>query len=135
MRVGLLGPLQIERDGHPVAVGGGRLRALLARLALDAGRPVTTGALVDAVWDDELPADQQHALQSLDLARCGARSATPTRSAAPGGYRLSADGSTRTASSSSPPRRDALRNGDPQAADPGEALELWRGPALADLAS
>jgi len=58
MRVGLLGPLEIEHDGHPVAVGGGRLRALLARLALDAGRPVTTGALVEAVWDGQAPDGQ-----------------------------------------------------------------------------
>ena len=65
MRVGLLGPLEISRDGQPVVVGGGRLRALLARLALDAGRPVTTGALVEAVWEDDLPADEHHALQSL----------------------------------------------------------------------
>ena len=65
VRVSILGALQIERDGRPVEVAGGRLRALLARLALDAGRPVSVGALVDAVWDDELPADEQHALQSL----------------------------------------------------------------------
>ncbi len=63
MIVGVLGPLELDGDGR--RVGGGRLRALLARLALDAGRPVTTGRLVDAVWEDELPADQLHALQSL----------------------------------------------------------------------
>jgi hypothetical protein len=35
--VGVLGPLELDGDGR--RVGGGRLRALLARLALDAGRP------------------------------------------------------------------------------------------------
>src|SRR5690348_1559901 len=65
MNVGVLGPLRVQQDGREVAVGGGRLRALLARLALDAGRPVTSGALVDAVWDTELPADHVHSLQSL----------------------------------------------------------------------
>src|SRR3954469_17321847 len=65
VRIGILGALQIERDGAPVEVAGGRLRALLARLALAGGKPVSTGALADAVWDDELPSDHQHALQSL----------------------------------------------------------------------
>ena len=55
VRVDILGPLRLERDGEPVELSGGRLRALLTRLALDAGRPVTTSALVDAVWDNDLP--------------------------------------------------------------------------------
>ncbi len=65
MRVGVLGPLEVELNGERVVVGGGRLRALLACLALDAGKPLTTGKLVDALWEDDLPADQVHALQSL----------------------------------------------------------------------
>jgi len=114
MRVGLLGPLEIEHDGHPVAVGGGRLRALLARLALDAGRPVTTGALVEAVWEDELPADHVHALQSL-VSRLRRALGDPALVApAPGGYRLEAQTDA----------QEFERTGD---------LELWRGPALADL--
>ncbi len=67
-------------------LAGGRLRALLTRLALDAGRPVSTGALVDAVWDNDLPADEQHALQSL-VSRLR-RSVGDALEAAPGGYRL-----------------------------------------------
>lgn len=117
MRIGLLGPLEIEHDGTPVAVGGGRLRALLARLALDAGRPVTTGALVDALWEDDLPADHVHALQSL-VSRLRRALGDPALVApAPGGYRLE---TTWT---------------DVQEFEraPGQALHLWRGPALADL--
>src|SRR5689334_15974014 len=65
VRVGILGPLEVEADGRRVEVGGNRLRALLARLALDAGRAVSSAGLVEAVWEEDLPADEVHALQAL----------------------------------------------------------------------
>src|SRR3954451_3507035 len=90
MRVGVLGALEIEIDGRRVAVGGGRLRALLACLALDAGRPETNGKLIDALWEGALPADETHALQSL-VSRLRRALGSATRVApAPGGYRLDA---------------------------------------------
>ena len=52
MRIGLLGPVTAGPDGAP-APGGPLLRGMLARLALDAGRPVGTDTLVDALWGDE----------------------------------------------------------------------------------
>jgi predicted ATPase len=138
--VRILGPLELWRDGCPVDLPGTRLRALLARLALDAGRPVTTGALADAVWDGGAPAGETHALQSL-VSRLRSRlgAADLVTPAAGGGYRLdlppeaidahrfaalAADGAT------------ALRDGDPARALAllRQALDLWRGPALADLA-
>jgi DNA-binding SARP family transcriptional activator len=48
-----------------VEVAGARLRRLLLRLALDPGRVVTTGQLVDAVWDEHPPAGAANALQAL----------------------------------------------------------------------
>ncbi len=132
MIVGVLGPLQVEQNGHEVAVGGGRLRALLARLALDAGRAVTAGALVDAVWDTDLPADQTHSLQSLVSRLRRALGDAELVAQVPGGYglqaevdahrfeRLAAEGAAEP-----DPERAARRL--------REALELWRGPALADL--
>jgi predicted ATPase/DNA-binding SARP family transcriptional activator len=132
MNVGVLGPLRIERDGREVAVGGGRLRALLARLALDGGRPVTSGALVDAVWDTELPADHVHSLQSLVSRLRRALGDAERVAQVPGGYVLTAEvdaqrfetlvGEARGASDAE--RRSRLLAG---------ALGLWRGPALADL--
>src|SRR3954466_15368090 len=134
VRIGILGALHVERDGTPVEISGGRLRALLARLALAGGRPVGVGALVDAVWDDALPSDEQHALQSLISRARRALGDADAIAPAPGGYRLAADGvdahrfEELAASGST-----ALRNGDPQSAAVtlGEALALWRGPALA----
>lgn len=45
MRVGILGPLEVEADGWVAEIAGPRLRALLIRLALDAGRVVTVESL------------------------------------------------------------------------------------------
>src|SRR3954453_12862536 len=92
VRIGILGALQIERDGSPVEIAGGRLHALLARLALAGAKPVSTGSLVDAVWDDELPSDQQHALQSLVSRARRALGDADAIVPAPGGYTLAADG-------------------------------------------
>ena len=118
VRVDILGPLRLERDGEPVELSGGRLRALLTRLALDAGRPVTTSALVDAVWDNDLPADEQHALQSL-VSRLR-RSVGDVLEATPGGYRLAV----------APEAVDAARFERLVAEGrPREALALWRGPS------
>src|SRR4051794_15181153 len=133
MRVGVLGPLEVERDGERVAVGGGRLRALLACLALDAGRPVTTGKLVDALWEDDLPADHVHALQSLVSRLRGALGDASLVAPAGGGYRLRAsvdvDEFERLATEGG-----AERGPERAAAMLRRALDLWRGPALADLA-
>jgi DNA-binding SARP family transcriptional activator len=66
VQVAILGPVEVRRDdGSVVPIAGARLHALLARLALDAGRPVPAAALVDAVWGDEPPAEAANALQTL----------------------------------------------------------------------
>ena len=119
-------------------LSGGRLRALVARLALAGGRPVTVGALADAVWDDELPSDQQHALQSLISRARRALGDADSIAPAPGGYRLASDGvDAHRFEELAAAGAASLRRGDPQgaAATLGEALGLWRGPALADLTS
>ena len=65
MRINVLGPLEISDAGGSIEIRGARLRALVIRLALDAGRYISVEALVDALWEDEPPADQVNALQSL----------------------------------------------------------------------
>ncbi|HJP75962.1 MAG TPA: BTAD domain-containing putative transcriptional regulator [Pseudonocardiaceae bacterium] len=65
MRVALLGPLSVTTDeGREVEIGGARLRTLLARLALDAPRLVSTTELIEGLWDVP-PGDAANALQSL----------------------------------------------------------------------
>jgi DNA-binding SARP family transcriptional activator len=52
---GLLGSLEVRRDGRLVDVGGGKQVALLALLLLDAGRAVSLDRIVDALWGDDPP--------------------------------------------------------------------------------
>ncbi|MEU8801201.1 BTAD domain-containing putative transcriptional regulator [Spirillospora sp. NPDC048819] len=136
MRVEVLGPLAVTDRGKDVAVGGARLRVLLIRLALEPGRTVTVDALVEALWPDGGPGDRVHALQALvsRLRRC--LPAGRLRSV-PGGYAL--DVEAVDASEFERLAKDggrALRDGDAKLAVSRlrEALELWRGDALADAA-
>ncbi len=137
MRIGILGPLTVHGPEGPIEVGGARLRTLLIRLTLDAGRTVPTGALVDAVWPDQPPAAAGNALQAL-VSRLRRILPEPARLAgAPTGYRLDPDEVDAVEfERCCAAGRVALAAGDwPRAAELlGEALARWRGPALADVA-
>ncbi|MFE4611414.1 BTAD domain-containing putative transcriptional regulator [Streptomyces niveus] len=93
MRIFLLGPVRARTDdATPIDVGGVRLRMLLARLALDAGRPVSAHALVDGLWGEEPPAEAANAVQALvSRLRKALRSADGGGliDSVAGGYRLS----------------------------------------------
>ncbi len=138
MQIAILGPLEVRDDaGRPVEIAGARLRALLTRLALDAGRPVSVAALVDAVWGDQPPAEENNALQTLvsRLRRALGGPAAIVQSQA--GYRLAAtpaDVDVARFEQLAAAGTDALRRGAYVAAarDLSAALRLWRGPALAD---
>jgi predicted ATPase/DNA-binding SARP family transcriptional activator len=65
VQIGILGPLEVLTDGAAVQVTGSRLRAVITRLAVDAPNPVSTAALVDALWPVGAPGDPTNALQSL----------------------------------------------------------------------
>src|SRR5262249_46292828 len=117
--------------------GGPRLLALVARLALDAGRVVTVEALIDGLWGGAPPAGAVNALQSL-VPRLR-RALGPARiESAPAGYRLVADPDDVDAARSEQLAADgrrALAAGAPVDASEllAEALGLWRGPALAGV--
>ena len=55
MQFRLLGPLEVTDGTKPLALGGRKPRALLARLLLDAGRTVSVDRLVDDLWGDDVP--------------------------------------------------------------------------------
>ncbi|MEU0403730.1 BTAD domain-containing putative transcriptional regulator [Streptomyces sp. NPDC006197] len=138
----VLGPCQAFRtdDGTEAVLSGARLRALLAALAAAGGRAVGPGALIDQVWADGDPADDQDrtaALQALvgRLRRALGREAVVS---APGGYRLAADPDAvdlhrfeRLAAEGAAAL--AAGHADRAATLLDEALGLWHGPALADL--
>ncbi|GAB3931786.1 BTAD domain-containing putative transcriptional regulator [Kribbella albertanoniae] len=55
LRIELLGPLRVLRDGEQITVGAHRLQTLLAVLALRAGQICTAEELLDLVWEDNPP--------------------------------------------------------------------------------
>ncbi|WP_328533356.1 winged helix-turn-helix domain-containing protein [Micromonospora zamorensis] len=139
MRFRILGPTQVVlADGREVPVGGPRLRALLALLLLDAGRVVSAERLIDGLYGEHPPRGASNALQS-QVSRL--RQALPAGHDPvefhPAGYRLAVDPDDVDAyrfERLARAGRRALVDGDwPRAAAVlREALELWRGPALAD---
>ena len=139
MEFRILGPLEVDREGTALALGGVRPRALLAILLLNANQVVSVDRLVDDVWDGRPPESAVHAVQVYvsQLRSALAEDGTRIATRAPG-YVLSVAAEEldlhrfeRLLSVG----RDALAAG--RAADAAssirEALFLWRGPALAGL--
>jgi len=138
LTIGVLGPLEVRVGfGEPVEVVGPRLRALVIRLALDPDRVVLASQLVDAVWDEDPPAGAANALQSL-VSRLR-RLLPDVVETHPPGYRLALDPEAvdavrfqaLAAAGRTELARDPARAGETLRA----ALALWRGPALADVAT
>ncbi|TQM78100.1 putative ATPase [Saccharothrix saharensis] len=123
MRFGVLGPMVVRRaDGSEVRVGGPRLRALLAVLVVDAGRVVGVDRVSEALYGPCPPAGVANAIQSQVSRLRALLDVEVERS--PAGYRLVVD----------PGEVDVLRFEELVARGlPGEALALWRGPALPDV--
>ena len=138
MRYTILGSTQALRDdGTPVALAGGRLRALLTALALRPGRVIGADVLIDEVWDGEPPAGASGALQAL-VGRLRRAIGHEAVGSVEGGYRLVAareDVDLYRFERLAEEGARALADGDPVKAAGllGDALALWRGPALADL--
>jgi predicted ATPase/DNA-binding SARP family transcriptional activator len=137
VRVAVLGPLELrDPAGRSVTVGP-RLRTLLARLALDPGRVVAADELVEAVWDEQPPADPANALQSL-VSRLR-RAAPALVESRPAGYLLAVPADQVDAARFEVIAADGRQRaaGDPHAGAERlrEALGLWRGPALVDVDS
>lgn len=138
MQVGVLGPLEVIEDGRRVPVNGTRTRTLLGVLALNPGRVVSRDRLVEELWGKHPPANAVNALQARvsQLRRLvGPRrlvghwpgyllDITPGAVDAVRFEVLGASG------------RAALGRGEVEeaAATLREALGLWRGPALVDVA-
>ncbi|MER6136797.1 BTAD domain-containing putative transcriptional regulator [Streptomyces sp. NPDC001815] len=137
MRYRILGVTQAaDAQGNDLPLGGPRLRALLTALALRTTRTTSPEILIDEVWPDDPPHDAPAALQALvgRLRRALGRDAVASE---PGGYRLDATPEDVDLFVFERLVREgrARLDGDPAAAARmlGEALSLWRGPALADL--
>src|SRR5690348_15016845 len=134
----VLGPLEVlNGDGKPLKLGGRKPRALLTRLLLDANRTVSVERLVNDLWGDDVP---ESAVKMVHIHVSALRKALPAgalQTRQPG-YALEIDPEqldlTRFERLQTEGRK-ALDDGDPEAAATRlkQALELWRGPALAEF--
>ncbi|WP_162942080.1 AfsR/SARP family transcriptional regulator [Desertimonas flava] len=64
LSIRLLGAVEVRIEGTPVDIGGTQPRAIIAHLALDAGRIVPVDRLITRLWDEEPPRTPLGTLQS-----------------------------------------------------------------------
>ncbi|MEA2418726.1 MAG: hypothetical protein QOE60_932, partial [Thermoleophilaceae bacterium] len=136
----ILGPLEVLDEGREVALGGAKQRALLAVLVLHANETLSTDRLIEELWEERPPATAAKTVQvhvsrlRKALASGGELIVTRER-----GYRLELDPERLDAHRFErllAQARDDLAADRPQQATATleDALSLWRGEPLADLA-
>ncbi|WP_433683309.1 AfsR/SARP family transcriptional regulator [Nocardia sp. CA-119907] len=66
MRVLLLGPFEVRvAEDRPIRIAGVKVRAFLARLAMEPGRVAPADVFADAIWAGRPPENGANALQAL----------------------------------------------------------------------
>ena len=143
VKFGILGPVEFTDGVKPLSVGGPRQVALLAFLLLNANRAVSVDQLIEALWAENVGGGVKALHTSVARLRkslgTNGSDLEPALKTVSGGYLLAVK----------PGELDAdvfqagVENGR-RALDHGEALdairvlrealELWRGPALAEVA-
>ena len=130
----LLGPLEVSEHGRPLALGGVKQRSVLAILLMHANELVTTDELIDRIWGEAPPGRASKNVQvyvSRLRKLLGAERLTTHAS----GYWLHVEPEEFDVARVERLAAEAGRSGPEAAARKlSEALEMWRGPALADLA-
>ena len=64
LRISVLGPVEVRRDGWLIPMPAGKTSELLVRLALDAGLVVSADRLVEDLWADDAIRTRRNTLQS-----------------------------------------------------------------------
>jgi DNA-binding SARP family transcriptional activator/pimeloyl-ACP methyl ester carboxylesterase len=135
----LLGPLEVTADGQSLGLAGARTRAVLAMLLVHANQVVSSDRLIEELWPGQPRAADSLQVRLSELRKMLRSAGEADRLATrPPGYLLRV----------TPTELDALRfeqlaaegNAALEAGDAAtaaqrldQALQLWRGPALADL--
>jgi len=131
----ILGPLEVIEEGHSLALAAGKQRALFAILLLHANEVVSRDRLIDELWGERTPASAAKSVQIYVSQLRKALGAADTRLLTrPNGYELLVEDR----------ELDLDRFQDlvdeAREAPPGDAatkfraaLDLWRGPPLADF--
>lgn len=134
MGIAVLGPLEVDGQANGLSP---RDRVVLSALLVRAGDPSSTDALADVLWGDNPPASSAKVVHGC-IARLRKQLGAAAIESAAGGYRLTV--SDTEVDSHRFERlfaraRETMAGGDPQRAVylVREALDLWRGHALADL--
>jgi len=140
MQFGLLGPLQVlDGEGRAVDLGGRQPRAMLARLLVADGRPVTVESMVDAIWGDGPPASAVGTMQTYVSRLRGRFDGSVSLVFDAGGYRLEVPGEQvdhHRFEALATSGRTLLDEGRHEAARAEllRAEALWRGRALEEFA-
>jgi predicted ATPase/DNA-binding SARP family transcriptional activator len=138
LELSLLGPVRAVRAGRELPLGGPRQRAVLALLVVEAGQVVPAGRLIDQLWRGGPPPGAATTLRSY-VSRLRTLLAPDATLVARGGGYVLALGQARVDAGEfeglAGAGRAALAAGEAAAAANRfrEALELWRGQALADV--
>lgn len=148
VEIGVLGPLEVSIGGVSIVPTASKPSQLLALLALNAGRVVTVQAMAEEIWGTDPPRSGVPTLQTYilklrrrlqrALAGNGQVSSKDILCTRRAGYVLAVEPSAVDAmryDQLSAAGRQAVNEGDHAAAAHllAEALQLWRGPALADV--
>jgi DNA-binding SARP family transcriptional activator len=144
MEFRILGPLEVWSDGQRVPVTAAKQRTLLATLLLRAGRVVAADELIDGLWDERPPTTARKTLHNyvhrLRAVLAHGASSPPMLLTQPPGYLLNlrdAELDLHRFEELVDQARLAAAGDDAESAAEQlrQALSLWRGPALADVAS
>jgi YVTN family beta-propeller protein len=134
----LLGSLEALEDGVPIGLGAPRQRALLTMLLIHRGRTVSADSLIDALWGETPPPSAVKIVQGY-VSNLRRTLGGAVLSTAGHGYRLSVEPESTDLDRFErlvAEGRRALERGEAEAAARTlrEAIDLWRGPALAEFA-
>ena len=134
MGIAVLGPLEVDGQVNGLSP---RDRVVLSALVVRAGDPSSTEALADVLWGDNLPPSWAKVVHGC-VARLRKRLGAAAIESGTAGYRLTVNETevdSRRFERLFEQAREALAGDDPERTSYliQEALDLWRGRALADL--
>ena len=131
----VLGPIEAVDDGRPVALGGSKQRALLALLLIHPNETVSSDRLVDELWGERPPGTPSKTLQ-VSVSRLRKALGDDLIVTRDYGYELRVDPDSLDSRRFERLVAEGTAAGTPREAAEKleEALSLWRGRPLADLA-
>jgi WD40 repeat protein/DNA-binding SARP family transcriptional activator len=136
VRFQVLGPLEVAGPDGPIALGAPKQRAVLAHLLVSANRVVPAETLIDRLWGEDPPETARNTLQTYVSHLRKALGPDRIEGRSPG-YVLHVEPAELDSARFEhllAEAREADGQADLVSTVLREALELWRGPAFADVA-